>query len=173
LKPANEPIVLARKPISESTIAENVLKHGTGGLNIDACRIETNDDTGRLGGTDPGIWNGKKQIQTETNSQGRFPANLILDEEAAKMLDLQSGVLTSGTLNGNEPSDTTAGIYGKYNQRSLNTIGDSGGASRFFYCAKSSQEERSRGLKGMDYKLKHDTPQNIIDKIIKHLKTNG
>jgi site-specific DNA-methyltransferase (adenine-specific) len=67
LKPAHEPICMARKPLSEKTIAENVLKHGTGGINIDDCRIGSDEEL------------------------GRFPANIIFDEEAGKILDEQSG----------------------------------------------------------------------------------
>ena len=74
LKPSNEPIVVARKPLSEKTIAANVLRWGTGGLNIDGCRIGN-----------------------ETEHVGRFPANIILDEVAGELLDAQSGTLKSGS----------------------------------------------------------------------------
>ena len=93
LKPANEPIVLARKPISEKTVAENVLKWGTGGINIDDCRIELNGDykckaNGRPSLTGLGDnYDPSKANQPDT--QGRFPANVILDEEAGRMLDEQ------------------------------------------------------------------------------------
>lgn len=116
LKPANEPIVLARKTLEKGfTIAENVLKWGCGGLNIDASRIGTEDKLS--------IGSGKsltfKQASSGTNpgsqhTQGRFPANLLLDETAAEMLDEQSGNLH--------------------------------GASRFFYTAKASKSERNAGL---------------------------
>ncbi len=125
LKPANEPIVLARKPISEKTIAENVLKWGTGGLNIDGCRILTDPtvDDPRLGGK--GSWKTDKAAKNvyeggyageniQSSALGRFPANVILDEEAGKLLDEQSGI-------------------------------SKGGASRFFYCAKASKKERGEG----------------------------
>ena len=90
LKPANEPIVLARKPISEKTIAENVMKWGTGGLNIDGCRIGT-DIVGWGGRPSSGYSGG---LDTDTSGkprpvEGRFPANIILDEEAGRMLDEQ------------------------------------------------------------------------------------
>src|SRR5690606_38089214 len=88
LKPANEPIVLARKPSSEKTIAENVMKWGTGGLNIDGCRIGT-DIVGWGGRPSRGYSGG---LDTDTSGkprpvEGRFPANVILDEEAGRMLD--------------------------------------------------------------------------------------
>jgi site-specific DNA-methyltransferase (adenine-specific) len=120
LKPAWEPIVLARKPF-KGTVAKNVVAHGTGALNIDACRIgnqtRTNSSApgkarstmvkGMVGGT-----------ETVVHDHGRWPANLILDPEAGALLDAQTGVL--GTA-------------------------DKRGASRFFYCAKTSKKERGEG----------------------------
>ncbi len=93
LKPANEPIVLARKPLSEKTVAENVLKWGTGGLNIDGTRMPTNEKLGRNNkarsdGTSYIIQRKDKYIDNSTG-KGRFPANVILDEEAGRMLDEQ------------------------------------------------------------------------------------
>ena len=93
LKPANEPIVLARKPLSEKTIADNVLKWGTGGINIDGARIPTNEKLGRNNkarsdGTSYIIQRKDKYIDNSTG-KGRFPANVILDEEAGRMLDEQ------------------------------------------------------------------------------------
>jgi len=91
LKPANEPIVLARKPLSEKTIVDNVLKHGTGGLNIDASRVGTElIQGGRSGRKDKSNFNASIGDKQEKH-QGRFPANIILDEEAGNMLDKQSG----------------------------------------------------------------------------------
>ena len=152
LKPANEPIVVARKPLSEKTIVSNVLKWGTGGINIDDCRVPLNGEKRPTGSakrvyrsnqyTEDKIYGDNKQ----TPIQGRFPANVILDEKAGKMLDEQSGQLKSGTLTGKEPSNTTKDIYGKFSKRSLKTVGDKGGASRFFYCAKASKSERNAGL---------------------------
>jgi len=97
LKPANEPIVLARKPISKKNIAENVLKWGTGGINIDECRIDlqgqkkisggcTGNKSGRVGYfiTD------KNPNIKEDNSKGRWPANVIFDEEGAELLNSAS-----------------------------------------------------------------------------------
>jgi DNA modification methylase len=154
LKPANEPIVLARKPISEKTIAENVLKWGTGGLNIDGCRIGDEERTYK-GGTklyEERPWtkaqaNGERARPTYKVS-GRFPANVILDEEAGKLLDEQSGILKSGLLKAGHPYGLGDGqnVYGKLTGcTKQDTHGDSGGASRFFYCAKASKKERGEG----------------------------
>lgn len=150
LKPAHESIICARKPLREKTVAENVLKWGTGGINIDECRIETTDKLS-FGSREigDGIKYGKCKPTTEgkQNPKGRFPSNIIFDEEAGKMLDEQTGVLTSGKSNGFK-GDYTANIYGKYANNVINpetVYGDSGGASRFFYCAKSSKKERGEG----------------------------
>ena len=160
LKPANEPICLARKPLSEKTVAENVLKWGTGGINIDGCRVEgkLDGDPNRFSKTDGG-WGTKKCI-TEEKTQGRFPANLILDgsdEVVSKFPD--SGKSTSskghfrkGNVVGDERTPTGAGQFrdGAWVAGSLHN--DSGSASRFFYCAKASKAERNKGLEGFEKK---------------------
>ena len=86
LKPANEPIVLARKPISEKTIADNVLKWGTGGLNIDECRI--GDDVVGWGENSSSGYGGLDS-SVPRPVQGRFPADVLFDEPAAEILDKQ------------------------------------------------------------------------------------
>ena len=156
LKPAWEPIILTRKPLSEPTVAANVLKHGTGALNVDACRIGTDEHLqgstvrndirgGRFAaGHRP---NPGDIPDYQRHSAGRWPANVVLDEEAAAMLDEQSGRLTSGT--GAVKKATGAGwqanAYGK-ESRPIGTpnveYGDTGGASRFFYTTKADAEDR-------------------------------
>lgn len=151
LKPANEPIVVARKPLSEKTIAENVLKWGTGGINIDDCRIELNGDykckangrpslTGLVDNYDPTTAN-------QPDNKGRFPANVILDEEAGKLLDEQSGILKSAKVKSAKPAYEGESITKFLRGRSTpnNQYDDCGGASRFFYCAKASKKERGEG----------------------------
>jgi DNA modification methylase len=117
LKPAHEPIVMARKPLSEKTVARNVMEHGTGGINIDGCRIDnitkkeknrtpqrqSNNPNIDLGGMRAG------QEQSMYNNEGRFPANIIHDgsEEVLEVFEE---------------------------------------SSRFFYCAKASKAERNMGL---------------------------
>jgi site-specific DNA-methyltransferase (adenine-specific) len=92
LKPAHEPAVLARKPLC-GTVADNVMTWGVGGLNIDGSRVDgapwriTNNGIG-----DPEMWAGKKQQHyAEQHPAGRWPANVILDDDAAVALDAQSG----------------------------------------------------------------------------------
>lgn len=162
LKPAHEPIVVARKPI-DGTVAENVLKHGIGGINIDGGRIGNGDDKsehwGAIDKTECNLYEGGiKNRAPVDNSKGRFPANIIFDPEAGAMLDRQSGSLTSGTMKAgtlreaqDEPGSVCYGTYGG-NATSIDISGDSGGASRFFYCAKASKADRDEGLEGMEKK---------------------
>ena len=102
LKPAFEPIVVARKPLT-GTVAANVLEHGTGALNVDGCRIGSDEDTRRnarggdngLGGT--GTFQiRERRAEDMPETSGRWPANVILDEHTAAIVDEQSGVSTSG-----------------------------------------------------------------------------
>ncbi len=164
LKPAYEPIVLARKPLA-GTVAANVQAHGTGGLNIDATRID--------GGRDKGIWPVTDRVQTQAiyrqgfgqartdPNVGRWPANVLLDDEAARLLDAQSGESLSSKgvprvgVNGEGWGLTTTGA--EYDDR--------GGASRFFYTAKTSRAEREFALEDLDparrsdgRKTEHDVP---------------
>jgi site-specific DNA-methyltransferase (adenine-specific) len=153
LKPAFEPIVVARKPLSERTVAANVLRWGTGALNIDACRIEGippsvpqpdfSQVAGRSTRLDASARNGEM-----SQSSGRWPANVALDEEAAALLDEQTGKLTSGDGNTRRKVHETnamAGTLGMLDREEV-SYGDTGGASRFFYVAKAGKKERNRGL---------------------------
>lgn len=169
LKPANEPICLARKPLSEDTVAKNVLKWGTGGLNIDGCRIGTDKiESGRAGRskTESIYKDGLAPQETKHFSQGRFPANLIFShseyctddqcdiECAIKNLDEQSGVLHS-RCNIN-PTTRGGGMYGHgtFKGVGFSDHAKGQGASRFFYCAKVSSRERNQGCEGLP---EHDT----------------
>lgn len=161
LKPANEPIVLARKPISKKNVAQNVLKWGTGGINVDAGRIGTEErphiqrrnDKSLDGAVYRSGINGSKSLGTF--NQGRFPANVLLDEEAAKMLDEQTGDLGKSTGGNSGVANKDQRTLGKFQGRPTNEnpgFGDSGGASRFFYTAKTSKWERNYGLSHLESK---------------------
>lgn len=163
LKPAHEPIVLARKPF-KGTVRANVEKFGTGALNIDACRIE-HDGSGVLGNhgqhpenhqTQPGsngttMGTGWNRPGSERNDLGRWPANVALDEIAALVLDEQSGYLQAGA----SPPKNGLGsdrVYGDAERAGVEKERDeldAGGASRFYYVAKSSREERDYGCSGL------------------------
>lgn len=169
LKPANEPICLARKPLeSKLTIAENVVKYGTGGLNIDATRIEgkLDGDPNRFKKTDGGEFVAKFDSAPVVRAEGRFPANIILDEEAAAALDGQSGQLKNGGQNATSKKGDGMFMDGSTFKGTSLFAGDKGGASRFFYCAKASKSERGEGnvhptvkpVKLMEYLVKLITP---------------
>ena len=168
LKPAWEPIILARKPLV-GTVAANVLAHGTGGINIDATRIETDDNLNggaySEGGRDalPGderegsaagmFADGGGRIPGGfVQPSGRWPANVTLDEEAASMLDEQTGDRPS-TLTGRAeagqrhdlPRDNKSATGYHGGNPAGRVYADSGGASRFFYTAKASRRERGEG----------------------------
>lgn len=154
LKPAIEPIVLARKPFT-GTVVENVLEHGTGGINIDGCRIEGGEEyeaTARVNdhkfaGNTAYMSAGDESLKPGfvPNNNGRWPANALFDDAAAEMLDEQTGELKAGVFVGHNRNADEIGnrIYGA-RRKDTNDIGygGSGGASRFFYCAKASQKER-------------------------------
>lgn len=154
LKPAHEPCVLARKPLAESTVVKNVLEYGTGGLNIDASRIEvlTNKELNctpqrqharnpiQIGGAKPG------DEQPMYSPSGRWPSNLIHDG-SDEVLDIFPETAKAGNT---KPSDMSKGssVFG-IGQIAVNPAiaNDEGGsAARFFYCAKASKGERNRGL---------------------------
>jgi len=154
LKPAHEPIVVARKPLEEDTVAEQVMATGTGALNIDGARIALPKDDdlqdgieGRAGGEmDTGgsdtEW-GFKRTNREPG-KGRYPANIILDIEAAQMLDEEVGDLHESTK-----STRGGDLYGGYESEGIKgagesiAFGDSGGPSRYFYTSKASKSERT------------------------------
>jgi site-specific DNA-methyltransferase (adenine-specific) len=151
LKPSWEPIILARKPV-QGTVAQNVEKHGTGAINIDACRVgsETIVSSGWTGmdarrfreGTRPEDYSTR---QDPSAHAGRWPANVLLDEEAAAMLDEQTGDVGGGFgTRGSGPLDGRI-AYALPEQGQIVGFGDSGGASRFYYVAKPSREERDYG----------------------------
>ena len=148
LKPAWEPIVMARKPLI-GTVAKNVLEHGTGALNIDGCRVGTEDTRGKasrtaLGGMNDDGWKARPVIAG--SASGRFPANLIHDGSE----EVEAVFPVTGKSNVRPP--TGADDRGKpgFVMRRMDTkergVSDNGGsASRFFYCAKASSSERGEG----------------------------
>lgn len=145
LKPALEPITVARKPLSEKTVAENVLKWGTGGINIDGSRVPANEELGRnnnarTSGTSYVVQKETKRID---NSGGqRFPANLIhdgSDEVVSLFPDSKAGK--------NKEEKGTGGIWNKGTKLPIGPeYGDNGSAARFFYVAKASKADRDEGL---------------------------
>jgi site-specific DNA-methyltransferase (adenine-specific) len=150
LKPTVEPVVMARKPV-DGTVAANVLRWGVGGLNIDASRIGTETIVNPAGGIPNGANNfvGTDKVRDRsvepTVAQGRWPANIILDEYTAALLDEQSGITKSpqAYIPEGYKDSSMFGIGGVNHDKEY---GDSGGASRFFYVAKASKRDRNEGL---------------------------
>jgi len=152
LKPALEPITVARKPLI-GTVAENVLEYGTGGINVDGCRVGTEESLARPFGN-AGI--GVQQLNkiprgtiTGEGLTGRFPANLIHDgsEEVVGLFpNAKGGAYPSKRSDNN--------VYGKSSGGSerVGAMGDDGSAARFFYCAKASKKDRDEGLEGFTAK---------------------
>jgi DNA modification methylase len=151
LKPALEPITVARKPLI-GTVADNVLRYGTGAINIDGCRVGTEGGTAK--GSKPqgdgrGIYgagiHGACEI-TQLNA-GRWPANLIhdgSDEVVGLFPESRNGHFPKG---GKTSSGKDNVYYGSFsgNSQESRMMGDSGSAARFFYCAKASKRDRDEG----------------------------
>jgi site-specific DNA-methyltransferase (adenine-specific) len=160
LKPAYEPIIMAMKPC-DGTFKQNAAKWGQAGINIDGCRIGNeivgwggNGSNWFLGDRPPHHKALKSNEVGGRPVKGRWPANVILDEEAGEMLDEQSGHLKSGELKGFLEGRSNNEVYGKRASRRINQFSsNSGGASRFFYCAKASPSERNEGLEHLEDKV--------------------
>jgi site-specific DNA-methyltransferase (adenine-specific) len=158
LKPAHEPIVLARKPL-DGTVANNVLTHGVGGINIDGCRVDYN-------GEKPSGWFDEKERTnagfkltagsssaiTSVPSTGRFPANFIHDgsDEVLELFpDSKGGAFPKKS---NVPTGRHyEGGWGAVDNGVRTEMGE-GSAARFFYCAKASKKDRNEGLDGFEEK---------------------
>jgi len=163
LKPALEPITVARKPLSEKTVVENVLKWGTGGINIDGCRVEAepelakNWDRKAKAGFGNGLLKGGLQTDgfKENAPTGRFPANLIHDG-SDEVVELFPDGKSSDAIRKNKNADNheSYACYGKYGNNETSGYSDSGSAARFFYCAKASKSERNMGCEGLEEKEK-------------------
>jgi DNA modification methylase len=163
LKPAWEPIIVARKPL-RGTVAENVMKYGTGAINVDGCRIETEDGSpawsypnGPGGNVGKEIFSGLKPIKSEyvAPSLGRWPANLIHDGSPEAVAgfpetDASSPVGVAGWQKGGY-------VGGKY--KAIERTGydyNGGSVARFFYCAKASKEDRDEGLEEFEERNVHN-----------------
>ena len=152
LKPAYEPIVIARKPV-EKTIARNVLKYGTGAFNVDACRVPTDEFIMTNGVSKDvqerqaiyGLYGEKRTGQTAGQKLGRYPANLVHDGSPEVIALFPN---TGKSRGGGGVKRVGTHVYdGGYKGKEYDTVGfmDSGSAARFFYCAKPSRKERGEG----------------------------
>jgi site-specific DNA-methyltransferase (adenine-specific) len=154
LKPAWEPICMARKPLI-GTVEANWLEHGTGALNIDGCRVQGAKGAGNwrgMGGEAGKLYEGgfSKSEPSEQDPEGRWPANLIHDgrDEVVALFPREAGAFAP--VRGTEASMAveSGGVYGLRERTVGQFHGDTGSAARFFYCAKTSREDRDEGLRG-------------------------
>lgn len=159
LKPAHEPVIVARKPLSEKSVAANLLRWRTGAMNIGACRIPSEAALVR-----PAVLRHDNEVYgvglgagVQTEPAGRWPANLMLTHSEAcgdecadgcpvRLLDEQGGERKSGSRAAGVHARGSKHCYGAISPGMLPAIvGSSGGASRFFFCAKASPSDRTEG----------------------------
>ena len=191
LKPAHEPICMARKPISEKTVAENCLKYGTGGINIDESRVATTEDLSINGNRNnvKSHWgNSEGESKVEASPLGRFPANLIHDgsDEVVACFPETKGEIHNKKSTGNSMF-MGDGVQGS--KRGF-SIKDNGNASRFFksilYYPKASKSERNKGCEGLEIKQnlqgldnrgrtlkREDGSKTLVDRFSKTPATNN
>lgn len=155
LKPAHEPIIMARKPL-EGTVAANVLEYGTGAINIDGCRVgnEAHIIHGKeVGNFQPGSGSTQKDYHEVL---GRWPANVIHDGSE----EVTAGFPDSGAGNGKgaysyagkEYDNKDTSMFNGDKPQAPSNFNDSGSAARFFYCAKTSKTDRNEGCEGLETK---------------------
>ncbi|AZB65239.1 site-specific DNA-methyltransferase [Cereibacter sphaeroides] len=168
LKPSLEPITVARKPLI-GTVAENVMEHGTGALNIDGCRVPTDGETNpsisrRQGSINHLSTRGASEAQREGRMEsrqspeayraerageafGRWPANLIHDgsDEVTAAFPPAPGQQGRARVDGSEQGNSVFGALKHVSRSNPDPRGDEGSAARFFYCAKASAEDRNEG----------------------------
>lgn len=169
LKPAWEPIVLARKPLA-GTVEANWREHGTGALNIDGCRIVSPDGNPSIERRQGSTRHLSTRSAAETEAAGkmesrqspeaysrprpgdelgRWPANLVHDGSDVVVAPFPREAGASAPVRGTEPSASTRNTYGTFERAGGAFHGDAGSAARFFYCAKASREDRNDGCQGM------------------------
>jgi DNA modification methylase len=152
IKPAYEPIIMARKPL-DGTVVNNVLKHGVGGLNIDACRVQSDDVVGGRGGkkdTDGAMCFGGYKgdgYEPRRHTQGRYPANIILDGSDSVEALFPYAKTGGGSCrpNGHNPETSRTNFAFGANHEYKRDPSE-GSASRYFYHAKASKADRDEGI---------------------------
>lgn len=172
LKPAYEPILVCRKPVEDS-IVDNVIKYGVGGINIDECRIETDELKNKIynNSGDNLSWGGTYGKGTVLGNQiGRYPSNVIHDgsEEVLRGMPYTKG-------NGGEPntekSNCECRVFASGENKLWHKSGthfdDEGSAARYFYCAKATKFDRDEGLDSFEeqYVLKENVDEEIVNQI--------
>jgi len=186
LKPALEPITVARKPLA-GTVAENVLEYGTGALNIDGCRVPTGSEQPRGSGARESwrAMEGRTDLQPHgenvTPDAGRWPANLIHDGSDEVVSAFPDAKGQQGPISAMAPSEKTSNVYGRMKREGEASASsdnrcavgfkikpgmrrlDEGSSARFFYCAKASRSDRNDGLQDPGPQFKHGTTLRQIE----------
>lgn len=195
LKPAYEPIIVARKPC-EGGIIDNVLKYGVGGLNIDECRVSISQEdidtiNAKSSKSPTSNYNqnvAKKygdyalNIATLANEQGRYPANLILSYDENDFDEVCGGFPNSGNGNntciynytGREYNNKETSMFNGDKPSAPSNYNDNGSASRYFYCAKASKRDRNEGLDENVCNI-HPTvkPQSLLGYLVRLVAPKG
>lgn len=159
LKPAYEPIIMARKPLI-GTVAANVLRHGTGAINVDGCRVAgaLEGDPNRFAKTNGGSFNAFTDAPV-VRAEGRWPAN-VLHDGSDEVTGLFPGERPGGHFpNGGKKSASTDNAFGTFrgSTQPARSMGDSGSAARFFYCAKASKADRDEGCDDLATRKQDET----------------
>lgn len=164
LKPAWEPIVMARRPLI-GTVAANLSEHGTGALNIDGCRVDSDGDIRRI---DTGEIARAAGVRVDADgdirldSKGRWPANLMHDGSDEVLAAFPT--TTSGTFSGHRNKPKIKNTFGEFALADeKGHVGDSGSAARFFYCAKASRADRNDGLQDPGPQFQHGVTLRQIE----------
>ena len=186
LKPAYEPIIVARKPV-EKSVVDNVQKYGVGGINIDECRVDYNGEIPNVGGRakhDRGEGYGFKPLEDEcvANPNGRFPANVILTYDDTDFDEVCGGMPNTKSNGGNSTMPDLDYVgkeqskLGNGHKMSFGQVenaprkqsdyiapDDEGNACRYFYCAKASKKDRDSGLDQLESRISNDGRKTPID----------
>ena len=184
LKPSFEPIIVARKPFKGSLV-DNVIEYGVGGINIDECRVgneeisyfPTNLEEAHGNKFGNGAYMPKDTTKPPITHNGRFPANTILTYDETDFDEVCGGF--PDTKGSAKPRRNSNGdIYGKYNEciTQNDSWGDSGSASRYFYCAKASKKDRDEGLDNWEEVKVNDgriTPIDNAFHLVETLRRNS
>jgi DNA modification methylase len=186
LKPATEYVVVARKPLGEDTVAENMVEFGTGALNIEGCRVGTGERTNPPVSVDGDVYGDNTSGEnTAETVNGRYPSNVVFDDVEAERLDRKNESRSgSGSPTTNDEIESNgADVHDGYTRPNasmftdelddgIRSFGDSGGPSRYFYTSKASKAERT-----LDGKITnaHPTvkPQDLMEWLVKLATAEG
>ena len=161
LKPAHEPIVMARKPL-EGTVVDNVLEHGVGGINIDECRVGKEILEEQIAGRSNKIGTFERKDMITPKREGRYPANVMHDGSDVVNDIFPNSKGSSGNGNAKVGETSKGAIPLRRGEAPL--YNDEGSASRYFYCPKTSKSERNQGLIEFDDKqYSHDGRKKSIE----------